>query len=132
MVVASEYNGRGDLATGYGIVECTGNTCAPFTVGIQDACLRADNKIVGSGFFDPVNVVEQLSVDLFRRFTQNFFQNLSCDLIGAFQVGRIAGCADPAEWAEAIVEESGSHDVLYVGGVAEASVRECYVGTGTR
>ncbi len=79
-----------------------------------------------------MDVVVELAADLLGCRAAYLLQHLGGEPVGQLQVLGPAGSADPAERAEPVVEEHGTHDVLHVGGIAEASALAHHGGTGAR
>ena len=82
------------------------------------------------GPLDPGDVVAHLLGNLGGRMFADLSQHVHSDVVGDIEVLRLAGSADPAERAEAVVEAHRSHNVLNVRGIAETAVLLEDVGTG--
>ena len=122
MVVAAQYDGCREATIGDGAVEGQRDFGASLAVGIEDAGLRAYDQLVAPRLANPVDVVVELPGNLGGRRPANILEHLGRDAVGCLEVLGLARGADPAEGSEAVVEEHRAHDVLHVGGIAEASV----------
>ena len=71
-----------------------------------------------------------LSLDFFWRSGGHFLQHLDGQRVGLGQIFGILTHADPAERTESVVEIHRSHDVLYIGRIAEGTVRTQDIRTG--
>ena len=131
-MVAPQHHGSRDAALGDGPVERLGDLHAPFAVGIENARLRPDDQPVAPGLANPVNIVVQLPPDVVGSRLPDLLQHFGGQRVGRFEVFGLPRGADPAERPEAVVEEHGSHDVLHVGGIAEASALARHRGPGAR
>ena len=132
MVVAAQHNGCFELAAADSVVEGQGNIRATFSIGIEDAGLRAHHQVVRSSFANPMQVVFQLSTNVVGHMTAHLVEHFGSKAVGGGKVVGIARGANPAERAEAIVEEQRTHDVLHIRriAIALASLLE-HIGSST-
>ena len=112
MVIASHHHGA-DLALAHELVEFQRDADAPLRILIEDARLRADDEIVLLRVADPVVIVAILVAPI--RINAAHRRLVRLDEIRA-----LAGEADPAERAIAVVKELRPHDVLDIGRQDEA------------
>ena len=121
-MVAAKHDRSGDLTLADGLVEGQGNLGPALAVGVEDAGLRTDHQMVPAGFLYPMNIVVQLSLNLFRSRFQFLFKNIHGYLVGLGEVFRPLAHADPAERAETVVEVERPHNVLDVRRITEGAV----------
>ena len=112
VVIASHHHGA-DLALAHELVELQRDADAPLRILIEDARLRADDEVVLLRVADPVVVVTILIAPI--RINAAHRRLIRLDEIRA-----LAGEADPAERAIAVVKELRPHDVLDIGRQDEA------------
>ena len=132
VVVAAQHDGSREAPVGNGPVEGLCDPGAPLAVGIEDARLRTDDQPVAAGLADPVDVVVELPGDLGRRRGADLLQYFGGEAVGKLEVFGAARSADPAERAEAVVEEHRPHDVLHIGGITETAALAHHGSPGAR
>ena len=132
VVVAAQHNGCFELAAADSVVEGQGNLRATFSIGIEDAGLRAHHQVVRSSFANPMQVVFELSTNVVGHMTAHLVEHFGSKAVGGGKVVGIARGANPAERTETIVEEQRTHDVLHIRriAIALASLLE-HIGSGT-
>ena len=114
MVVATQHHRSADFAAGYGVVEGQCYAYAAFGVGVEYTCLAAHHHLVFGCLAYPVQVVEKLPADFLGSFLGHVVENFGGKFIGLGQVFGLARSTYPAEGAEAVVEETRAHYILYV------------------
>ncbi len=122
MVVAAENNRSRDFATGYGFVECKCDFCTTFGVGVEYTGLRTDNKVISSGLFNPVDIVVELTFDVFRCCPAYIFKHFSGEAVGNGKIFRLARSNNPTERAKSVVEEQRAHNILNIRRIAECTI----------
>ena len=90
VMITTKDNGLTDFAFAHCLVECQSYLGSAHTVCIEDASLRAYNQMILASFLNPMDVVIQLTDNIFCGSFSHFFQHLSCQAVGHLQILRVA------------------------------------------
>ena len=122
MVVSPKHNRSTKFTSGYGSIHRQCDFSSTDVIGVKDAGLTPDDKVILTSLLYPPQIIVNLLLNVIRSNVTHLDQDLCCDGVGSSQIYWVAAGAHPSVRSESIIKTKRPHDVFNIGRVPKRTI----------